>query len=185
MVVQEVQSHRLHRLHRPAIAVVIILLQSVEHKFKGICEYGLTARSKCKRRGFARKPAALPHSLIRIGFALAFDQLLSASPLRILPMRIFSLLLFSFFVRCASAQTVPAFDQIQNQQELDKAGAALDAALFDSYNKRDLAKFESFFVDDVEFYHDQGGVTLGKKALTEGVKNNICGKRLGNLCPAR
>ena len=38
MVVQEVQSHRLH-LHRLAIAVVIILLQSVEDKFKGICEY--------------------------------------------------------------------------------------------------------------------------------------------------
>jgi hypothetical protein len=36
MVVQEVQSHRLHRL---AIAVVIILLQSVEDKSKGICEY--------------------------------------------------------------------------------------------------------------------------------------------------
>ena len=88
---------------------------------------------------------------------------------------LYTLLLFSFFVHSASAQTVPAFDQIQNQQELDKAGAALDAALFDSYNKCDLAKFESFFVDDVEFYHDQGGVTLGKKALTESVKNNICG----------
>jgi hypothetical protein len=78
---------------------------------------------------------------------------------------------------------VPAFDQIQNQQELDKAGSALDAALFDSYNKCDLAKFASFFVDDVEFYHDQGGVTLGKKALTESVKNNICGKTTRELVP--
>jgi len=30
--------------------------------------------------------------------------------------------------------------------------------------------------DDVEFYHDQGGVTLGKEKLTESVKKNICGK---------
>jgi len=87
------------------------------------------------------------------------------------------------FVCSAPAQNVPPLDKIQNQQDLDKAGAALDAALFDSYNKCDLAKFESFFVDDVEFYHDQGGVTLGKKALTEAVKNNICGKVTRELVP--
>src|SRR2546429_5110218 len=34
----------------------------------------------------------------------------------------------------------------------------------------------SFLAEDVEFYHDQGGVTLGRAALTESVKNNICGK---------
>jgi hypothetical protein len=79
-------------------------------------------------------------------------------------------------VQTASEQTIPSLDKIQNQQELDRAGAALDAALFDAYNRCDLAKFESFFVDDVEFYHDQGGVTLGKAALTESVKKNICGK---------
>lgn len=87
-----------------------------------------------------------------------------------------ALLTAVLFSSLLHAQSVPPLDKIQNQQELDKAGAALDAALFDSYNKCDMAKFESFFVDDVEFYHDQGGVTLGRKALTEAVKNNICGK---------
>lgn len=90
-----------------------------------------------------------------------------------LPLCLFAV---AVFVSVSHAQTVPALDQIHNQEELDKAGAALDAALFDSYNKCDLAKFESFFVDNVEFYHDQGGVTLGAKALTDSVKNNICGK---------
>ncbi len=80
------------------------------------------------------------------------------------------------FVSIAEAQSVPPLDKIQNQAELDRAGAALDAALFDSYNKCDLDKFASFFVDDVEFYHDQGGVTLGKATLTDSVKKNICGK---------
>lgn len=65
------------------------------------------------------------------------------------------------------AQTVPALDKINSQAELDKALTTLDAALFDAYNKCDLDKFASFFVDDVEFYHDQGGVTLGKAKLTE------------------
>jgi Domain of unknown function (DUF4440) len=72
------------------------------------------------------------------------------------------------------AQTVPALDKIQNQEELNKAITALDAALFDAYNKCDLQKFGSLVDEDVEFYHDQGGVTLGRAALVESVKKNIC-----------
>jgi hypothetical protein len=91
-------------------------------------------------------------------------------------------LLVLFVVR-AGAQAVLPLDKIQNQQELDKAVTSLDAALFDSYNHCDLAKFGSFFVDNVEFYHDQGGVTLGKEALTDSVKKNICGKTTRELVP--
>ena len=68
-----------------------------------------------------------------------------------------------------------ALESIKSQVELDKVMASLDAALFDSYNRCDLEKFSSFVADDVEFYHDQGGVTFGKEKLTESIKNNICG----------
>jgi ketosteroid isomerase-like protein len=94
-----------------------------------------------------------------------------------------------FFASCSlgigrvNAQTVPALDKINSQAELDKALTTLDASLFDAYNKCDLDKFASFFVDDVEFYHDQGGVTLGKANLTESVKKNICGKVTRELVP--
>ena len=71
--------------------------------------------------------------------------------------------------------TLQPLDKINSQEELDKTIAALDADLFDSYNRCDLQKFSTFFVDDVEFYHDQGGLTLGKEKLTESIKNNICG----------
>src|SRR6185436_17813402 len=54
--------------------------------------------------------------------------------------------------------------------------ASLDSALFDSYNRCDLQKFASFFVDSVEFYHDQTGLMVGVANLTEAVKQNICGK---------
>ena len=94
-----------------------------------------------------------------------------------------TLCLLVMFGGYAGAQTVPPLDKIQSQEELDKAVTALDAALFDSYNKCDLTKFESFFVEDVEFYHDQGGVTLGKEALTQSVKKNICGKVTRELVP--
>jgi len=73
------------------------------------------------------------------------------------------LLLFPVCALCVvrtDAQTVPALENINSQAELDKAIATLDANLFDAYNRCDLEKFASFFVENVEFYHDQGGVTL-------------------------
>jgi ketosteroid isomerase-like protein len=71
-------------------------------------------------------------------------------------------------------EKVPALEEIGNQAELDKAITELDRQLFAAYNHCDLKKFDSLLADDVEFYHDQGGVTLGHAALTESVKNNIC-----------
>ena len=94
-----------------------------------------------------------------------------------------ALFAIELFISPATAQSFTPLDKIQNQQELDQVGAALDAALFDSYNKCDLDKFSSFFVNDVEFYHDQGGVTRGKVDLTESVRKNICGKTTRELVP--
>ena len=91
--------------------------------------------------------------------------------------------LLALFAAQADAQAVPSLENIKSQAELDKAIASLDAALFDSDNRCDLEKFASFFADDVEFYHDQGGVILGKEKLTESVKNNICGKVTRELVP--
>ena len=93
------------------------------------------------------------------------------------------LFLLAICVPRAGAQAVPSLDNIKSQGELDKAVAALDAALFDSYNRCDLEKFSSFFAEDVEFYHDQGGVTLGRVALTDSIKKNICGKVTRELVP--
>src|SRR4029077_2642194 len=75
----------------------------------------------------------------------------------------------------STSPAVPSLDSIQNQADLDKAISALDSALFDAYNRCDLEKFSTFFVDNVEFYHDQGGLTLGKDKLTQSIKDNICG----------
>ncbi|HKW35905.1 MAG TPA: nuclear transport factor 2 family protein [Candidatus Acidoferrum sp.] len=93
------------------------------------------------------------------------------------------LFLLAICVLRTTAQSVSSLDNIKSQAELDKAVASLDAALFDSYNRCDLEKFASFFADDVEFYHDQGGVTLGKAALVDSIKKNICGKTTRELVP--
>lgn len=77
-------------------------------------------------------------------------------------------------IAALAQEKVAALGQIKNQAELDTAITELDRQLFDAYNHCDLKKFDSLLADDVEFYHDQGGVTLGHAALTESVKNNIC-----------
>lgn len=67
--------------------------------------------------------------------------------------------------------------------DLFKIIAAEDAALFDAYNKCDLDKFGSLIDENVEFYHDNGGVTLGRQALVDSVKQNICGQVQRQIVP--
>lgn len=67
--------------------------------------------------------------------------------------------------------------------ELYRTVASLDAAVFDAFNRCDLEKFGTFFVDDIEFYHDKGGLTRSQQSLVESVKNNICGKVRRELVP--
>jgi len=71
-------------------------------------------------------------------------------------------------------EKVPALQEIKTEARLGAAVSELDRQLFEAYNHCDLKKFDSLLADDVEFYHDQGGVTLGHAALTESVRNNIC-----------
>ena len=37
--------------------------------------------------------------------------------------------------------------------------------------------------EDLEFYHDQGGVSLGRQNLVESLQKNICGKVSRDLVP--
>ncbi len=60
--------------------------------------------------------------------------------------------------------------------ELFRTIASLDATLFDAYNRCDVEKFASFLAEDLEFYHDQTGLSRGRQSTIEALKNNICGK---------
>ena len=91
------------------------------------------------------------------------------------------------FMLLLSATILQSHAQSPNRtappDELSRTVASLDSALFDAYNQCDLDKFGTFFIDDVEFYHDQGGVTLGRQNLTESVQKSICGKVRRELGP--
>lgn len=61
--------------------------------------------------------------------------------------------------------------------------ADLDRQLFDAYNQCDLVAFRRLLDDDLEFYHDQGGLMRGADAVTESVRQHICGKVRRELVP--
>lgn len=82
-----------------------------------------------------------------------------------------------------SAQDVMPLDKITSQADLERTISALDTQLFDAYNRCDLQKFASLIAPDIEFYHDKAGNTFGRAALTEAIKNNICGKVTRELVP--
>jgi hypothetical protein len=54
--------------------------------------------------------------------------------------------------------------------------AALDTKLFDAYNHCDLATLGDLVSNDLEFYHDKTGLTVGKKPFVDAIQQNICGK---------
>jgi len=43
-------------------------------------------------------------------------------------------------------------------QELYERLASLDGAMFDAYNARDTEKVGTFCTEDLEFYHEKGGL---------------------------
>ena len=56
----------------------------------------------------------------------------------------------------------------------------LDGEVFDAFNHCEdpaqLQKHASFFADDVEFYHDTGGVTWTRDAMLANTEKHACGK---------
>jgi hypothetical protein len=81
-----------------------------------------------------------------------------------------------------AASTV-RMDAQSHDDKLFQTIESLDGALFDAYNRCDLEKFGSFFPEELEFYHDQGGMTTSRQSLIEAVKKNICGKVRRELAP--
>ncbi len=52
----------------------------------------------------------------------------------------------------------------------------MDKAFFDAYNTCDLEKQADFYAEDIEFFHDKGGLMTSKKGIIAATKRNICGK---------
>jgi len=63
-----------------------------------------------------------------------------------------------------------------SNQELHDLVVSLDKKFFDAYNSCDVAIHEEMIDEDLEFYHDIGGLATSKIQIIQALKDNICDK---------
>ncbi|WP_343485884.1 nuclear transport factor 2 family protein [Allomuricauda sp. d1] len=72
--------------------------------------------------------------------------------------------------------SIAANAQVSNDSELHKKVVALDKELFDAYNNCDMETQAKLMDEDLEFYHDMGGLSTSKSDVLKSIEENICGK---------
>jgi hypothetical protein len=80
-----------------------------------------------------------------------------------------------FIVTIVFFTTVNSLTAQTASDSLYKEVAKLDSVLFNAFNTRDVEKFKAFFTEDLEFYHDKGGLTNYEhtvKFMNDVAKNN-------------
>ncbi|CAM4361686.1 nuclear transport factor 2 family protein [Zobellia roscoffensis] len=66
--------------------------------------------------------------------------------------------------------------QVTSEDQLKETIIKLDTEYFDAYNTCDMEKQADMYAEDLEFYHDKGGLSTSKQDLLESLEKNICGK---------
>jgi len=74
-------------------------------------------------------------------------------------------------------------DPPASKDSLYQTISQLDADVFGAMNRCDMDKFASYWAEDLEFYQDKDGLSVGRKAMVDATKNNVCGKFLRELVP--
>ena len=90
----------------------------------------------------------------------------------------FLLMLFLFF-GCEKNQKQEEHFAKSNytpvSQELFDEILKLDRQLFDAFHKKEIEIVNSMFSPDLEFYHDQSGISTSKEDFFKAIEQNICG----------
>ena len=88
-------------------------------------------------------------------------------------------LLLALGIAAASAVADTARDQAVAGDPLFDTLSALDAEVFDAFNRcsapEQLLKHAGYFAEDVEFYHDTGGVTWSRQEMLANTEKHVCG----------
>lgn len=50
----------------------------------------------------------------------------------------------------------------------------MDSVFWKAYNECSIKEMNNFLAEDLEFYHDNGGVEIGRKNLNDGLQNGLC-----------
>lgn len=102
-------------------------------------------------------------------------------------MKHFNILIFSLLVvitlltSCNTTKSTSyrlTKNYVPDNQQLYDTIVELDRIFFEAYNtcNLNLEKYSGFFSEDIEFYHDQGGLTTSKQEIISATQKNICGK---------
>lgn len=75
------------------------------------------------------------------------------------------------------------YKYVPESKELYARIVHMDSVLFNAYNNCDMETQAKIFSDNLEFYHDKGGLMTSKQALLDAIKKNICGKVTRVLVP--
>jgi hypothetical protein len=93
--------------------------------------------------------------------------------------------IFSLLIALVSLAGNPAAaDGLKPDDAGHTAIKALDSRLFQAYNDCDLQTLASLVDENLEFYHDKSGLSVGKNTFIEAIKKTICHKVRRELVPA-
>ena len=81
------------------------------------------------------------------------------------------------------APTLAHAQEPATHDALVRTVAGLDTALFDAFNACDLKALGSLVAEDLEFFHDNDGLSVGRQAFLDSTRDNICGKMRRDLVP--
>jgi hypothetical protein len=93
---------------------------------------------------------------------------------RLLPTKLLLLVLFS--------GSITAFAQ-NGQSKLFETMQALDTQLFEAANQCNYDKLTAMVDENLEFYHDQAGLMVGRQEFLDSIKKNTCGVMFRELVP--
>jgi ketosteroid isomerase-like protein len=78
--------------------------------------------------------------------------------IKLLPLQFLVLLVAAFSFSAEAEDQPKAGKNTSTSGELFETIARMDSAIFDAFNTHDVDRLMSLFTDDLEFYHDTGGL---------------------------
>jgi len=85
--------------------------------------------------------------------------------------------LFVVVVSVSSCSTnTSKYNYVPDDINLYNTIVQMDSMYFNAYNTCDLKTQSDLYSEDLEFFHDKGGLSTSKSDVLEALKNNICGK---------
>ena len=73
-------------------------------------------------------------------------------------------------------QDILAIEYVPVDQEIYDVIVMKDKEYFDAYNTCDMKTQASLYAEDLEFFHDKGGLSTSKQEVLTALEENICGK---------